>query len=193
MNNDGSVTSWLHALRGRDPEAARLLWRRYFQRMQKLARKRLGYRGDAPCDSEDIAISAFEVFCRVVHDGRYPELDGRDELWPLLARITWRKAKDYRETEGAQKRSGLREAVDIDAIAGEELTPDIEALMADECQRLLDGLDDPALVQVALSKLDGWTNEEIASQMNYTRRTIQRMLNVIRLRWQAELAPGSPP
>ena len=65
--------------------------------------------------------------------------------------------------------------------------PDIEAAMAEECQRLLDSLGDEMLANVAMLKLDGFTNEEIAVKLSYTRRTIQRALATIRMLWQKEM------
>ena len=187
MSDDGSITRWLNALREHDDDAARELWRRYFQRLQTLARNWLGKRREVVFDSEDIAVSAFDMFCRVIQDGRYPGLGGRNELWPLLAKITSQKARDYRRKEQAQKRTGAHENEMLPTVEANVLPPDIEVMMAEECKRLLDGLDDSLLVEIATFKLDGWTNEEIAIEAGYTRRTIQRMLNVIRLQWQAEL------
>ena len=48
-------------------------------------------------------------------------------------------------------------------------------------------LGDVNLEQVAVWKLEGFTNEEIALNLNRTRRTVQRMLNLVRELWQEEL------
>lgn len=187
MPDEGSVTGWIHELREGCPEAARELWQRYFRRIQKHARRWLGQRRETVFDSEDIALDAFEQFCQLIQEGRFPELSNRDELWPLLMQITMNKARDFRRKEQAQKRKGICHQVDLGEIADEQQPPDIAAMMADECQRLLDLLDDTFLVDVALLKLDGWTNEEIGTKTNFTRRTIQRALNAIRAKWQREL------
>jgi DNA-binding CsgD family transcriptional regulator len=39
---------------------------------------------------------------------------------------------------------------------------------------------------VALMKLEGLTNDEIAGRLGYSRRTIQRMLSLIRDVWGSE-------
>ena len=39
-----------------------------------------------------------------------------------------------------------------------------------------------------LSKLDGWTNTEIAERLDISVRTVQRKLDLIRDRWNAEIA-----
>ena len=55
----------------------------------------------------------------------------------------------------------------------------------------LSKLDDEELEQVALRKLDGFTNDEVAERLGYSRRTIQRMLNVIRKCWEEELGDSA--
>src|SRR5262245_6241781 len=63
--------------------------------------------------------------------------------------------------------------------------PEFAAMMAEECQRLLDALDDDALRQVALSRMEGYTNDEIAAQLGCARRTIARRLELIRKTWES--------
>src|SRR5215208_3819742 len=106
MSSDGSVTRWLAPLQGGDSAAAEKLWRRYFPRLVGLARKKLT---DAPrraADEEDVALSAFDSFCRLAEQGRFPGLADRDGLWKLLVVITVRKAGRLRRDEGRQKRGG---------------------------------------------------------------------------------------
>lgn len=187
MPDDGSVTGWINELRDGSPDAAHELWRRYFRRIQNQARRYLGQRREIVFDSEDIAVGAFEQFYRLHENGNFPELTTRDELWPLLVQITTNKAREFRRKEQAQKRQGVRQQAKLDEIAHEQQAPDFEVMMAEECQRLLGLLNDPLLVDIALLKLDGCTNEEVGIKTNYTRRTIQRALNVIRAAWQREV------
>ena len=51
--------------------------------------------------------------------------------------------------------------------------------MADECDRLLKLLGDPELEAIALLKLEGLTNNEIADRLECVPRTIERRLRVI--------------
>src|SRR6476646_2600314 len=43
-------------------------------------------------DEEDVALSAFDAFCRDAERGRFPGLLDRDSLWHLLVTLTARKA-----------------------------------------------------------------------------------------------------
>jgi predicted DNA-binding protein (UPF0251 family) len=48
-------------------------------------------------------------------------------------------------------------------------------------------LADSELESLVLWKLEGETNDSVATQLNYTRRTIQRMLRLVRDIWEFEI------
>jgi RNA polymerase sigma factor (sigma-70 family) len=197
--SDGSVSHWLRPLQAGDPDAVHQLWERYFQRLIELARKRLR---DLPHReaAEDVALSAFDSFCRGAGRGRFPQLADRDSLWRLLVVITARKAAHYRRDANRQKRGagavGVGSAppdADMEAyleqIVGREPTPEFAAQAAEECRHLLGRLGDPELESIARLRMEGYTLEEIADQLGYVPRTIKRKLRLIRNLWQQELAP----
>ena len=103
---EGSVTRWLGQLQAGEPAAAQQLWERYFRRLVGLARKRLQGAPRRAADEEDVALSAFDSFCRGAERGRFPDLADRDGLWRLLVVMTARKATHLRRDEGRQKRGG---------------------------------------------------------------------------------------
>jgi DNA-directed RNA polymerase specialized sigma24 family protein len=195
----GSVTRWLGPLQAGDPDAAQRLWERYFQRLVELARKKLRARPHREA-AEDVALSAFDSFCRGASRGRFPQLADRDGLWRLLVVITARKAAHYKRDAGRQKRGGAVAVVGsgppdddvetcLERIVGREPTPEFAAQAAEECRRLLGLLGDPELESVALLKMEGYTVEEIAERLGYVARTIKRKLRLIRGQWEEELAP----
>jgi DNA-directed RNA polymerase specialized sigma24 family protein len=197
MEEQGTITMWIGRLKAGDPSAATPLWDNYFTRVVDQARRKLGGRGPAVGDEEDVALSAFESFFRRARTGRFPELDDRDDLWKLLMAITSRKAFNLMRNERCEKRGGgqVRHASalgaerDSDAFAemhGREQAPDLAAQVAEECQRLLDELGDDELQAVAVAKMEGWTNAEIAERRGSSIATVERKLNLIRKRWQRE-------
>src|SRR5438874_10540817 len=105
---EGSVTRWLHELVAGDQAAAQELWNRYFQRLVGLARAKLRGAPRRAADEEDVALSAFDSFCRGVGRGAFPRLADSNDLWQLLLVITERKAYDLLARERAQKRGGDR-------------------------------------------------------------------------------------
>jgi DNA-directed RNA polymerase specialized sigma24 family protein len=58
--------------------------------------------------------------------------------------------------------------------------------MTEECRRLLDRLGDPGLETVALWKMEGYTNAEIAAQLGCAPRSVERKLRLIRGLWMEE-------
>jgi DNA-directed RNA polymerase specialized sigma24 family protein len=187
---EDSVVRWLGQLRSREPAAARELWEQYFGPMVELARSKLRGVPARAADEEDVALSAFKSFCRAVEGGRYPDLFDRDGLWALLVTITVRKAVDLKRHEHRRKRrapaeAGAADQPEPDDVAGREPDPEIGARIAEECQRLLGLLTDPTLRTIALRKMEGFTNAEIAADLGVVGRTVERKLNLIRRLWEA--------
>src|SRR5687768_6855781 len=104
MNGPGAVTGWLDGLRVGDDLAAQRLWEEYFRRLVGLARARLGDRPAGLNDPEDVALSAFDTFCRGVAVGRFPKLNDRHDLWQVLVMLTARKAINAVRREQAIRR-----------------------------------------------------------------------------------------
>ncbi len=199
MSSVGSVTHWITQLKAGNPAAAQKLWEGYFRRMVGLARKKLQGLPRRVADEEDVALSAFDSFCRGAEHGRFPQLTDRDDLWQLLFLITARKAYDLAQHQSRRKRGGgavLGEsALDqaggpgLHEIIGREPSPELAALLADEGRRLLNALPDPQLRQIALWKMEGHTTEEIAARLGCVVRTVERKLQVIRSLWGREPTP----
>jgi DNA-directed RNA polymerase specialized sigma24 family protein len=199
----GSVTRWFRPLEAGDHAAAQRLWQRYIAALVRRARAELRAAPRTVADEEDVALSAFDSFCRGVHLGRLPRLEDRHDLWRILVTITARKAADQVQRERRQKRGGgrvLREADLVEvgpddragalqAVIGPEPTPEFAAMVAEELRRRLDGLGDETLRQVAQLKLEGYTDDEVAAQLGCTRRTVARKLVRIRQAWTAQVPP----
>lgn len=194
----GSVTHWLGALQaGELDEATRRLWGRYFERLAHLARLRLRSTRRGPADEEDVALSVFDSFIEGIAGGAFPMLGGRDDLWRLLVTITARKAANLIRREYQLKRGGGRvlgeaalEGADPDAgralaqVVGDEPSPEFAAMVAEECRLRLEGLKDDSLRQVAVMRMEGYANEEIAARLDISLRSVERKLEAIRKRWQ---------
>jgi DNA-directed RNA polymerase specialized sigma24 family protein len=195
MSADNSVTHWIGELQRGNREAAQHLWEKYFNRLVQLAGQKLRGRSLRAADQEDIALSAVHSVFRGIEAGRYPRICDRDDLWRLLMVITAHKALRLVRDEGRQKRGGNRtvltqgdvpdgEAAAIEQILSREPTPEFAVEVAEQCQRLLDSLPDDDFRRIAVAKMDGHSNEEIAVEMQCVTRTIERKLRLIRSIWQ---------
>src|SRR5262249_45829008 len=56
--------------------------------------------------------------------------------------------------------------------------------VAEQCRRLLDSLDPDGLREVALAKLEGYTNEELARRLGWSVAKVGRKLKRIRHLWE---------
>jgi DNA-directed RNA polymerase specialized sigma24 family protein len=197
--SSGSVTAWIDQLRAGDHAAAQPLWEGYFQCLVRLAREKLRRRlPTAMAGAEDVALSAFDSFCRGAERGRFPQLADRDDLWRLLFVITERKAIDLVKHERAIRRGGGKTRHEgslagdssitpaFDRIASHDPTPELSAQVADECRRLLDALGNETLRAVAIAKMEGYTNEEIGKRQQCAVPTVERKLSRIRKIWGKE-------
>jgi DNA-directed RNA polymerase specialized sigma24 family protein len=77
----------------------------------------------------------------------------------------------------------------LDQFLADDPTPEVLAMLAEEHDRLLAVLGDDTLRQVALHKLEGFTNEEVAQRLGITCRSVERKLQRIRTRWLRSLTP----
>lgn len=196
MSDMGSVSFWVDRLKAGDAAAAQPLWEGYFARLIGLARAKLRGTPRRAADEEDVALSAFDSFCRAAAGGRFPRLDDRDDLWQILLMLTSRKAVNLVQHERRAKRGGNR-VIPASALAqgdstgpgplnveGAEPDPAEAALLAEECQHLLDLLADEQLRAVALWKMEGYRNDEIALKINRSVASVERKLKRIREQWQ---------
>lgn len=204
--SDVSVSYWLEQLKAGDQSAVRPLWDRYFQRLVRLAQGKLSARLRRAADEEDVALSAFHSFCRAAEAGRFPRLDDRDDLWAILVTLTERKVYAQADRETAAKRGGGEVRGDSVFLSGDTHTgsglgaanvpapdpsPAFAAEVAEQFDLLLARLAarEPLLRDVALWKLEGFTNEEIAGRAGKSLATVERKLALIRTLWTQEQAP----
>ena len=170
------------------------LWEAYFCRLVGLARVRLRDTPRTMADEEDIALSAFDSFCRGTQADRFARLNDRNDLWQILVLITVRKAIDLRKHEGRVSRgTGRVQSLNelsseaIETIAGDDPAPEVAAELAEEFDRLMGRLGDSALQRIAVWKLEGHTNDEIAARLGCVTSTIERKLARIRSMWANEI------
>jgi DNA-directed RNA polymerase specialized sigma24 family protein len=193
MEQGGSVTRLIGMLKDGDRAAAQQLWEAYFRRHVGLARARLRKTSLPVADEEDVALSVFDSFYRRAERGEFPRLEDRDDLWQLLFVLTLRKAINLVRYQGRKSRGGGRvqsltdlDGIEAGAVLGSEPTPELAAQMTDECQRLLARLGDETLRTVALWKMEGFTNAEIAAKLDCVPQTVERKVRAIRKAWSEE-------
>jgi RNA polymerase sigma factor (sigma-70 family) len=185
-----SVTRWIDRLKNHDPRAASALWERFVERMLVVARQRLGNTSRRVADEEDVVLAAFERFHHGLREGRFPRLNDRDDLWAILFTLTTRHAaRQIRDQQRDKRGEGtVRGDSALAGEAGEPIdnapTPGEALLLQESMARLLDALGDNSLRRIALARMEGHSNAEIAGQLRCSEITVERRLRLIRAIWQ---------
>lgn len=196
MSDDShSVTRMIERLREEDPQAAGQIWQRYFQRLIPLARAKLKALPHRAVDEEDILVSVFDRFFQAAKQDRFTRLQDRDDLWQILFLLTERKVADqYRAAatqkrgggDAVQRRAGQSEA-DLLELADQEPGPEFVAILNDSLARALARLAEPTTREVAILRMEGYQNPEIADRLEISLSSVERKLRVIREVWQEVL------
>lgn len=195
MSDSPHISHWIDQVKEGDSFAAHQLWHHYYDRLVASARQHLRGQHQGVSDEEDIVLSVFESFYRAAEKGRFPELTGRDDLWRLLLRMSARKIVDKRRHDRRDRRGGGNQPISLDAgdapqiieVIGNEPSPEMVAMMTESVNELISHLGVGQLREIAVAKMEGLSNAELAEKMDCSERTIERRLNLIREKCQQEL------
>ena len=184
MNRDRAQPRLFAALRMREAEAISQLWVDYFPRMYGLACSKLGGLSSGGEDAEDAAVAAFWSFCDAIAQGAFPRLTDERELWAVLSTLTARHCSNQLRRGRAQKRDRGRETTVTTAaeIESHAHSPSESLELQEQAELLLAELPE-SLREIALLKLDGYTNQEVAVELGCVQRTVERKLAAIRGIW----------
>lgn len=167
MIENSVIARWALAVNAADQGELATLWDGILPSIQQLAELWLAKSLQRDAQNHDPDLSPIQLFIGRL-ENRQLRFRGGDELWRLAASVALSRV-DPAEQDGLQSSSKF---------AGQ---------VACACRPLLDELADADLESVALFKLNGSTNDEIAETMDCTRRTIQRMLKLIREIWASQI------
>ena len=204
MSPSHEVTRVIPRMKEGDDHAAEVVWQHYFTRLVALARRRLNPHVRRSVDEEDVALSAMFSFCRGMEAGKFTDAEDRHDLWKILVTITDRKVAAKYKHEYAQKRGGRRREEGGHQLHGEsvllrfgrgeergaglaeaavsEPTPELAAEVVENCNKMLDCLDDVSR-KIALLTLEGYSQSEIADKVGVVRETVSRKIRRIKDKW----------
>ena len=202
-NDESPCTIWLSEAKEGTADAQQKIWEHFYKRLIGFARTKLREGSKRMADEDDVVTDAFNAFFSGVQEGRFPKLNDRHDLWQILVMLTARKSADLMRAQLRQKRgagevrgesiflkvSSSAETVELPSfenIAGDDLSAGFALEVADNFERLLSMLPDETLRDIALWKMEGLLNDEIAAKIGTTCRTVERKLNLIRQYWAGE-------
>ena len=204
------MTLLIRRAKSGDRDAANELLAACIPRLVEIARRFGVARNVSSAGGSDFVASATASFWTALIEGRLQALQNRDNLWPLLVRMAKQEACSYARAENAAKRGGgairslsaippesieaanllrddtpatirhHRSQADADTMLppSQELIAEMERICGDFLELLPDGLQ-----EIAVFKLLGCRNDEIATYCDCAERTVERKLRVIRTCW----------
>lgn len=180
----GSDSSLIRRFHAGEQDAATALYKRYAQRLQRLAERSTSSDLASRFDAEDVVQSVFRTFFRRVQIGHY-DLPAGEELWRLLLVISLNKIRTLALHHRAQKRSVAVTlthdtqtlAQVADASSGEVALRSLQTVVHDLISTLPDTQQ-----SIILRRIDGCQVEEIAAETGRSKRTVERVLQTFRQR-----------
>ena len=189
MSDGESVTAWLAHLKAGRTEAGHEIWQRYVSQLLRLARRKLGRMPRRAADEEDVVLIAFEAFLTGIQEGRFLMLVERQAIALRRRELALKRGGGETRGESVFLRNDGRgpQPRGPDRQVGREPSPALIAEMADRMRGLLDRLSDDTQRHIALGKLEGKTNQELADELNINLRAVERKLSMIRDKWRGNI------
>src|SRR6478672_6122426 len=179
-----SDSSLVRRFRSGEDDAATKLYKRYAERLHRLAQRNTAMDLTPRFDAEDVVQSVFRTFFRRVRTGLY-DLPAGDELWRLLLVISLNKIRTLAVFHRAQKRSvGTTVAPDSDLLSQLSTSNTDELALASlkmVIGEVLDNLPD-VHQRMIVRRIEGFQVEEIAAETGRSKRTVERVLQDFRQR-----------
>lgn len=196
--SDDSADSvlWLRALISGNDAVVREFWQEYAAPVQRLAEHRMSRALQRRLGADDILQSVCRTFFRRAQHGEF-HFDKSDDLWRLLCAITLTKVRQHTRFH-LRKRRGMDREVSVEAgstddsravvdgVAASGPTPTEAVEFADQMQHLCDALEDDER-QLVMLRLEGLDGPTIAERLACSERTVRRLQQRIRSRWEKEL------
>lgn len=184
MSETEALRDLLDRWRSGDQAAAGEIYRRYEQRVLRLAKRNLDPDLWRRVSVDDITIMALKSTLRLAAE-KTCILDHNGSLWGLVAEVAKKRIKKEIERHTASKRSVHKEE-DVRFGSGDilshrtstEPSPEDVARWADVIETIRNKLKPETFVIVTL-KLEGLTNPEIANELGVTRHTVLRKLRQV--------------
>jgi RNA polymerase sigma-70 factor (ECF subfamily) len=174
----------LHRWRTGDQQAAFDIYKRYEQRVQRYAQRRIGQLLRPRVQSDSVVLLVLESALMGVAEGRY-DANSSSAFLNLLEQMAENKIRKKWEYFIAEKRDIRREIRPDDSLdhldfsPSKELSPHEVGVLADELENIRSRLS-PQLFEVFQFLLEGYSCADIANELNCSWHTVWRRTTRLR-------------
>lgn len=200
MENLGSVSKLICKLDEPNSQNEFELWNRCIEELIRTSKKKLKGLPRRTVDEEDVAILAFNAFLKGQKEGRFKQLDNREDLWQILTMLAERNAIKLMRQGFAQKRGegnvrGESVFANWNSVqqngldAAVEIRPEFADTFVEVVRETLGAATDKISEEVALKRMEGYSNQEIAEQLGVSVATVERKFKFLRERLEKRLGP----
>ena len=168
-----------------DEQAAQIVFDRFVERLVVLARRRISQRLSSRVDPEDIVQSVFRTFFHRLKNDEF-SIDGQDDLFKLLVRITVHKTlrqiafhKAAKRDPGMETYQGEHSQEQLAQILDADPSPGTIVAFMDHLEHFMSQLKDEDR-QILELRLQGFSTEEIALKLGIYDRKVRRVLERVR-------------
>jgi len=182
----------INGLRNGDDQIVTDFYKQHWEKLRAIADQRMASYLRRRENPSDVVQSAFRTFFRRTGEGRF-QFQDCEQLWSLICAITLNKVRQRVRFHGRDKRRIAAEShpdsgpdpgrTGMAAFPTRGLSPEAAAEFADQFHALLDSLDQEQQ-QIVQLKIDDLTNEEIAAKLEMSDRTVGRILNRMKQRFE---------
>jgi len=189
----------LQAMQRGEDRAFDTFFQEHYERLVRFAKKKIGSFPLRTFDEEDLALSAMNSLFDGLRENLI-EAQSSVELWRILVSIVNRKLINLRQKVFAQKRGGGNVRGDsIWVQTGEnnlfheqqdprlDVAPDASIELLETTDMLFQQLEDDTQRKIARLMLEGYRIDDIATELDCVRRTIERKIARIRELWSEVL------
>lgn len=185
MSDQDSPIDWLQQWRQGDEDAARKIFERYAIKLLTFAEGHLANKIARREDEEDVVQSVFRTFFRRISEDKLA-IDNAESLWHLLVKITLLKTRAKARQQSAAKRNvdaeqSLPTEDWIIELTANAPGPAEIAVFVDQIEYLLHDLPE-MYGEVLQMRLQGYGRSEIAQQLDISRQTVYRVLQLLQQR-----------
>jgi len=184
MGDSGSASDFFDRLNEGRNSAIEDLFRRYVEKLVRLAQRGMDTRLRGRVDPEEVAQSAFGSVIRGIREERF-RFDDERRLWSLLVTITLHKIIKRAASAGREDH-----ILDWSELLSREPGHEEYAIFTDLKETVLTGLKSQyrAILDMKLAKL---TQAEIADELGTTRAAVRYKLERLRERLQRVMAQSA--